>query len=126
MEKNASLLTFLILLVISPLIVHSQVNDYRVTNKLKPLIFDTKLCAVAEVRANQIQTDWSHKGFLKEVKKIKYAQAGENLAKDFNNETDLVQAWIKSKPHRQNLLRQYTSHCIVCTNNHCAQILRSN
>jgi len=122
-EIKASILSFCILLIISPLAVHNQVNDYRIENKLQPLVFNKSLCKVAEVRANQIQTDWSHKSFFKEVKKIKYAQAGENLAKDFNNEEDLVNAWINSKAHRQNLLRPYTRHCIACVNNHCVQIL---
>lgn len=124
MEKNASLLTFLILLVINPLIVYNQVNDYRASNELKPLMFDEKLCVVARVRAEQVQSDLSHNGFKQEIKKIKYKRIGENLAKNFSSETSMVRAWIKSEPHREILLKKYTKQCLVCNNNHCVLMLR--
>jgi hypothetical protein len=34
----------------------------------------------------------------------KYQHAGENLARDFGNPTDIVKAWMASPTHRQNLL----------------------
>lgn len=34
----------------------------------------------------------------------KYQHAGENLARDFSNPTDIVKAWMASPTHRQNLL----------------------
>ncbi|KKT44099.1 MAG: hypothetical protein UW64_C0004G0053 [Microgenomates group bacterium GW2011_GWC1_44_37] len=34
----------------------------------------------------------------------KYQHAGENLARDFGNSTDIVKAWMASPTHRQNLL----------------------
>lgn len=34
----------------------------------------------------------------------KYKHAGENLARDFSNPTDVVKAWMASPTHRQNLL----------------------
>lgn len=34
----------------------------------------------------------------------KYQHAGENLARDFGNPTDIVRAWMASPTHRQNLL----------------------
>lgn len=34
----------------------------------------------------------------------KYQHAGENLARDFSNPTDVVKAWMASPTHRQNLL----------------------
>ncbi|GIW69557.1 MAG: hypothetical protein KatS3mg101_0304 [Patescibacteria group bacterium] len=33
-----------------------------------------------------------------------YIYAGENLAKNFNNSKDVVEAWMKSQSHRENLL----------------------
>lgn len=33
-----------------------------------------------------------------------YIYAGENLAKNFNNSRDVVEAWMKSQSHRENLL----------------------
>ncbi len=35
-----------------------------------------------------------------------YLQAGENLARDFNNAPDVVTAWMNSDSHRKNLLSQ--------------------
>ncbi|KKT30736.1 MAG: hypothetical protein UW41_C0003G0030 [Candidatus Collierbacteria bacterium GW2011_GWC2_44_18] len=34
----------------------------------------------------------------------KYQHAGENLARDFGNPSDIVKAWLASPTHRQNLL----------------------
>lgn len=34
----------------------------------------------------------------------KYQHAGENLARDFSNPTDIVKAWMASPTHRKNLL----------------------
>jgi len=34
----------------------------------------------------------------------KYQHAGENLARDFGNPSDIVKAWMASPTHRQNLL----------------------
>lgn len=36
--------------------------------------------------------------------KYDYSYAGENLAKNFNNSRDVVEAWYKSPSHRENLL----------------------
>lgn len=114
----------LLALAISPLAIHTQVNQYRLEQGLQPLAHDKELCQIAEARADQIQKDWSHKGFWQEIKKVKYKRIGENLAKDYTSEKALVQAWIASKPHKQNLDRPYTHQCIACKNNHCVQILR--
>lgn len=46
------------------------------------------------------RTPWS---FFKEVG-YSYTVAGENLAKDFSNPDSVVQAWMKSPTHRDNII----------------------
>lgn len=46
-----------------------------------------------------------------------YAFAGENLARDYNDAEDVVNAWMSSETHRQNLLSsQYTEMGIAARN----------
>ncbi|NIL77141.1 CAP domain-containing protein [Rhodococcus sp. B10] len=44
----------------------------------------------------------------------RYAAAGENLARNFSDDTDLVQAWMDSPTHRENVLGEYKEQGI-CT-----------
>ena len=43
-----------------------------------------------------------------------YTSAGENLARNFNEDAELVQAWMDSTTHRENVLGEYSEQGI-CT-----------
>lgn len=88
------------------LIAFNIVNDYRVLNGLKPLAWNGNLENVASVRANEISQYFSHtrpngKPWYTVNSKI---QGGENLAYGFNNATDVVNAWMDSPSHKDNIL----------------------
>ena len=82
------------------------------------------LCNLAQIRVEEIKTDWSHEGFKAKNNEIysKYCNenniictsVGENLAKgDFKNEADVVLSWENSPEHKQNMLGDYNVQCVA-------------
>jgi len=90
-------------------------NELRVKNNLSPLSINEKLSKAAEAKANDMFEDdyWAHtapdgtepSNFIKAYG-YEYSYAGENLAVDFANSKDVVDAWYKSPSHRENLINQ--------------------
>ena len=94
----------------------NQTNQYRVEQKLPPLQLNDKLTQAAQYRADDMAKTGSfshnvatttdmkkHYNFIKS-KGYNYKATGENLARDFNNATDVVNAWKASPTHNKNLL----------------------
>lgn len=88
-------------------------NLERIKNNLSPLSVDQKLSNAAidkinDMIANNYFNHTSPKGIepwhWMEKENYNYKFAGENLAMDFDNENDIVQAWMSSKTHRDNIL----------------------
>lgn len=87
------------------------VNGYRAKNGLQQMTWWHQLCEYSKARSTQIQTDWSHAGFNKDAAEGKLrgeycpecGKLGENLAKDYWTEEEILQAWIKSPDHKANL-----------------------
>src|SRR3989338_7182361 len=79
------------------------------------LELNPELSLAAEKKAEDMfaRNYWAHNGpngstpwdFIKGAG-YTYIYAGENLAKDFQNSNDVVQAWMKSPSHRENILRK--------------------
>ncbi len=98
---------------ISPSEVIRLINIQRQANGLSQLNENTALDAAALAKGNDMLAKgyWAHFApdgtspwsfFLKFGYKYKYA--GENLARDFSNATDAVNAWMASQSHRENIL----------------------
>lgn len=107
----------------------SLVNDWRYNNYLQPFKKNDKLCGLALTRANQIIKDWSHSQFIPEERKIVAPGTvfGENLAKDYQTEEEVLNGWLNSPPHRKVLANlNYTQMCIACENSYCALELSGN
>lgn len=92
----------------------SETNRFRENNNLSSLKVNEKLTRAAQLKAAYMfQKDfWAHVApdgttpwkFVLDSG-YHYLYAGENLAKDFQNSTDVVGAWEVSKAgHRENLL----------------------
>lgn len=89
------------------------VNQKRTEKGLKPLVFNSKLNEVAQRKAGDMFAFnyWAHTSpsgkdpwsFFKEVG-YDYSFAGENLARDFMDSDSVVNAWMNSPSHRDNLL----------------------
>ena len=89
-------------------------NQERVTRGLEPLKINTLLNNSAQAKANaMLAADcWDHYcpngkspwAFFDEAG-YSYIYAGENLAEGFSNDSALMQAWMNSKTHRDNILK---------------------
>ncbi len=87
-------------------------NAYRVENGLQPFIMDSRLIEVAAVRAKEIETLFSHQrpdgrscltAFV-DTRNTDFTCSGENIAQGYESAQDVFDAWIDSKPHRENIL----------------------
>lgn len=94
------------------------VNAYRVKNGLKQLSWFHPLCEYSKNRSNEVKTDWSHDQLENDAKSGLLWQycpdclrAGENLAKDYFSEEAVLQGWINSPSHNQNLLGDWDIAC---------------
>ncbi len=88
-------------------------NAKRLEAGLPPLSYNPKLAEAARKKGeHMLQYDyWAHiapdgtepwKFFVDEGYRYRYA--GENLARDFSNAADVVNAWLASPSHRENML----------------------
>jgi uncharacterized protein YkwD len=90
-----------------------ETNNVRGQNGLKSLRLNPALTTAAEEKAKHMfENDyWAHVAqdgttpwdFILEAD-YDYSYAGENLAKNFNNSDDVVEAWVKSPSHNENLI----------------------
>lgn len=91
-----------------------RVNKERVDKGLPPLVVNEKLQLAAQNKVSDMAknnyfshispvdgTKWSD--FIKQTE-YKYLEAGENLANGYNNVEEMVQAWMNSPTHRENIL----------------------
>lgn len=88
-------------------------NDKRLENGGGPLKLNDKLSYAAALKAEDMFRDdyWAHNSpsgktpwvFIKDSG-YTYVYAGENLARGFTDSEDVVNAWMASESHRNNLL----------------------
>jgi len=98
---------------ITPEQVIEMTNQKRAENGLAPLTTNGKLNEAAQRKAGDMFAFnyWAHNSpsgrnpwsFFHEVD-YQYLYAGENLARDFMNSDSVVEAWLASPTHRDNLL----------------------
>lgn len=87
-------------------------NEKRAQQGLSNLVLNDKLSQAAQQKASAMFTFgcWSHNCndktpwyFFKQVD-YQYTYAGENLARDFADSEGVVEAWMESPTHRDNVL----------------------
>jgi uncharacterized protein YkwD len=88
-------------------------NEKRIENGLPPLVLDQQLETAAYAKAEDMfaKDYWAHNSpdgttpwyFIKNAG-YEYVYAGENLAKGFTDSKDVVNAWMASPSHKENLL----------------------
>jgi uncharacterized protein YkwD len=88
-------------------------NEKRQDNGLAPLKLDSQLNSVAEDKGAYMfaHNFWAHVApdgttpwYFFKKDGYDYLYAGENLARGFDTATDVVNAWMNSPTHRENLL----------------------
>ena len=85
---------------------YGQINVIREQNGLNDLLWNDNLEYVANVRAKELPQSFSHtrpNGMPWYTVNSKI-QGGENLAYGFSTATDVVDAWMDSPTHRDNIL----------------------
>ncbi|MFY9484281.1 MAG: CAP domain-containing protein [Patescibacteria group bacterium] len=98
---------------ISPQTIFELTNEVRAEHGLAPLTYSRSLEQAASVKTQDMvkqgyfdhvgpngQTPWA----IMEQAGYHYEFGGENLAVGFSSSQDMVQAWLNSPSHRQNLL----------------------
>lgn len=90
-------------------------NEKRQENGLSPLVTNELLEEAAGMKAQDMfeRDYWAHNSpdgttpwvFIRNAG-YEYVYAGENLAKGFINSEDIVNAWMASPTHRENLLSE--------------------
>lgn len=88
--------------------IFDLVNQERVTNELEKLTLSNELCNIADVRAKEIYSDFSHNGFDAYSSDIKNdfntIYVSENIAKWARNASEVMSGWMNSSGHRANIL----------------------
>ncbi|MBP9669947.1 hypothetical protein KBD75_00950 [Candidatus Woesebacteria bacterium] len=93
-------------------------NETRASSGLKPLLYSEKLADAARRKASNMfgENYWSHNSpsgkspwvWFKEAG-YSYVFAGENLAKDFGDTNRMMNAWLASPTHKENIINpKYT------------------
>jgi uncharacterized protein YkwD len=106
--------------------VFQDTNQKRVENGLSPLTQNSKLSDAACRKAKYMFDNnlWAHYGrdgttpwsFISATV-YRYLYAGENLAQNFMLSGDVVNAWMASPSHRQNLLNGNYTDVGYCVSN---------
>lgn len=88
-------------------------NQERQENGLPPLVLNQKLLDAANKKGDDmlLKNYWAHNSpdgktpwvFIREAG-YNYIYAGENLAKGFSSSDEIVNAWMQSAKHRENVL----------------------
>jgi uncharacterized protein YkwD len=104
---------------ITPENVVALMNGYRAEASLPPLHLDPRLTIAAEARMQEMADGewWGHEApdgtppFASIPHDYVYAFAGENLAKGFDTAPLLVQSWMESPGHRENIMGVQYADC---------------
>lgn len=100
----------------------SQINTYRAKYGLSPIKTDSYSCAFAQKRSQEIVSNFSHSGWnLSSILSAypTYSRAFENIAYGYND-SNIIQAWIDSPGHAENMRSNVTYVCVGKTGTYYA------
>lgn len=97
-------------------ILMAEINSFRKLKSLNPVSTDSYTCNFANIRAKEISTDFNHNGFNNRINNHtlpypSYHYIVENLAQT-SNFSSVVNMWINSSGHAQNLLADVIYGCV--------------
>lgn len=101
-----------------------RVNVWRNTNGYPEYKLSKFACSITEKRLPEIKLNWSHAGFYYK-KYCENCYLSENLSKNFYYEADVplvMDAWLNSPSHLENLKKDYSHGCIECESGFCVHI----
>lgn len=98
---------------ILPAVIIAETNQERASENLTPLVRNETLDAAAKLKAQDMAdkeyfSHYSPEGlspwYWFVQAEYKYVHAGENLAIHFTDSSEVVEAWMKSPTHRENIM----------------------
>lgn len=96
-----------------PIIVHFEqiLNEYRVSNGLKPVKIDHSMKEFADLRSKSLVTDFSHNGFNEKIHSYisGFTFGGENIVKIFIPEKNDSKNWFSSRKEIQEIFNKISS-----------------
>lgn len=110
--------------------IFDLINKYRSSKNRDLLKTSKKLCLIASERLHEVKSNFSHDGYMdldSSVAQLGYYHRGENLAKDYWTNEDVVDAWTRSASHEANMVRPtYTDLCVRTDGNNVVAIFGGN
>ncbi|MEO4054141.1 S-layer homology domain-containing protein [Solibacillus sp. CAU 1738] len=95
------------------------VNKIRIEKGLKPLLYDAALSQLAVIKAQDMiehnyfdhySSYYGNPWDMATLFDYDYTSFGENIARNFNSVTTVVDAWMASPTHRENILKSSYTH----------------
>ena len=108
--------------------LNNAVNDFRANHGMGRLNIDEGLCSIAEERAREAESEFSHAKFEEhagngDYNHVGFSSIGENLWQGSFSGVHIVEfGWDKSEGHRANLLGNWTRGCAGIVNTTAAFI----
>ncbi len=100
----------------------SQINNFRAGKGLAPLSSHSDVCFFANMRAQEIISNFNHDGFTNRINSNSlpyksYSSVAENIAMN-PNPNDVVSSWINSPGHNANMSKDVPYGCVVGVGNY--------
>lgn len=117
-----------------------KINHLRIEQNLKPYFADESLCQFANQRLDSMDSrQLSHANFWPEAVEFfpenNFISLAENLSSFQLMQTEqlnskivadkILQSWLQSEKHIQNLTADFTHSCLICKNQICIQVFAS-
>jgi uncharacterized protein YkwD len=104
--------------------IMGKINEYRASNGLSNVNVNTETCNFAKTRAGEIKSAFNHDGFRsridsKSLPYPSYSLVTENIAMT-SNYKDVVNMWINSSGHAENMRKDTPFVCVEQDGNHFA------
>jgi uncharacterized protein YkwD len=102
----------------------AAINAYRTSLGLSSVKADTYTCDFAQTRAHELGGSFSHDGFTSRINAHtlpypRYTEITENIAQT-QDPTQVVQMWINSPGHAENMRRNTPFVCVKGENGNYA------
>jgi len=89
------------------------IQRWRYDKYLDPYVKSDAICKFAELRLQEIKADFSHDKFYSTKNPpCSSCQYGENIAEGYNFSEEVLNAWINSPTHLENLEKDFKYSCI--------------
>lgn len=102
----------------------SKINEYRASKGTYAAVYNQETCSFARIRAGEISSNFNHDSFTQKISSNSlpypsYSLVTENIAMTSNYQ-DVVDIWINSAPHAENMAKDTPFICVEQNGNYYA------